>query len=152
MAKPPTNDVCRECKKSIEPGMTRCPRCVEDCELLSEDVTQCPPFLTAKDFDRFVRKLAVHAHANQDPDAQPLSIDQFEHSVAKSITNALPPFYVSILEYEPERQRQMGVEASYTIKANIPQELLYGTVERLKLWTRENPEEEEADDGGFTGA
>ena len=147
-----TNNVCTECRKVTEQGVTICVRCVEDCELLTEDVTQCPPFLTSEDFERFIRKLAVHAHANQDPDDEQLIIDRFEISLAEQVAKALPRFYVSNLDYDAARRRQTGVDGSYTIKASIPQEVLYGTVERLKLWTRQNPEEEEADDGGFAGA
>ncbi len=147
-----TNNVCIECKKVTEKGVTICARCVVDCELLTEDVTLCPPFLTSEDFERFIRKLAVHAHANQDPDDEQLTIDRFEISLAEQVAKALPRFYVSNLDYDAARRRQTGVDGSYTIKASIPQEILYGTVERLKLWTRQDPEEEEADDGGFAGA
>ena len=117
-----------------------CPRCVEDCELLAENVTSCPPYLTAEDFERFIRKLAVHAHANRDPDHRPVTIDHMEIGLAEAVVEKLPPFYVSLMEYAPERKRQTGLNGSYTIKAKIPQALLYGTVEQLGLWTRENPE------------
>ncbi len=98
-----TNNVCTECKKDAEKGVTICARCVEDCELLTEDVTLCPPFLTSEDFERFVRKLAVHAHANQDPDDEQLTIDRFEISLAEQVAKALPRFYVSNLDYDAAR-------------------------------------------------
>ncbi len=130
--------------------MTKCSRCIEDCKLLEEKVTSCPPHLTAEDFERFMRKLAVHAHANRDPDDKPMTIDYMEIGLTEAVVEALPAFYVSLMEYEPERKRQTGLNGSYTIKAKIPQELLYGTVERLGLWTRETPEESEGD--GLTDA
>ncbi len=141
---PPRNVFCPKCnRRTVRQGGTLCARCFEDRTLLREDVTACPPFLEAKDFDRFMRKLAVHAHAPRPPAAKKVTLDQMELSLTEAVVDALPLFYISTMAYSDAKQKTTGVKGSYTIKAKIPQDVLYRTIEKLGLWTRQEPEDQD---------
>lgn len=146
---PPRNFFCPKCRRrSSAQGGTLCPRCLDDRELLNEDVTTCPPFLDGEDFERFMRKLAVHAHVRRPSAARAVTLDQMEMSLTDAVVDALPLYYISTLEYTRAKQKSTGSKGSYTLKAKIPQNVLYRTVEKLGLWTKQEPEPED----GFTEA
>ena len=139
---------CEECDRSVDQAGTLCIQCREDLKLFKEKVTACPPLLDAKAFERFIRKLAVHAYVKRTEAAKGITLDLMEIRLMQAVVEALPAYYVSIFEYGPERQRQTGRHGSYTIKASIPQNVLYRTVEGLDLWVRQEPK----DGGGLSEA
>ena len=140
MGKPQNSKlICSACKNFAAQQGRLCVRCHEDGELKKENVTSCPELLGVDDFDRFMRKLAIHAHARRAADAEAITLDQMELGLRDAVLQALPLYYISIYEYSPERQRQTGVGASFTLKTRIPQSVLYRTVEKLELWTPKDP-------------
>jgi hypothetical protein len=144
--------ICERCRESAASKNSKhCSRCSKEDRLLRESVTSCPPFLTIKDFHKFMRKLAVHAHAGRSSEAKPVTLQQMQERLTEAILRALPLYYVSMLEYDRKKQESTGVIGSYTFKAKLPQNVLYKTVEKLEIWKPIDPGEGERYDAGFGG-
>lgn len=145
----PETVYCERClERSSLAGSSLCASCVEYERLLAEELTACPVKLTSDDFQRFMRKVAVHAHATRPPDALGVTLLQMELSLTEVVLQNIPNYYVSVFEYDPEDQLEQRVKGSYTFKAAIPQDVLYRAMEKTQIWRRYDPE----DPDNFAGA
>jgi hypothetical protein len=146
------SETCDRCHESHpEPGKKFCRVCAKEDRLLEEAVTKCPAFLTADDFEVFMRKLAVHAHAGRAPNAKRVTLWHMRDSLTEAIIKALPMHYVSVLEYDSGKRARTTTLGSYTFKALLPQDVLYRTVEKLGIWRPIDPGESPEYDAGSGG-
>lgn len=128
---------CPECARQGSP----CIRCRKDAALLQEEVTKCPLFLDRADFERFMRKVSLHAYAGRPPQAAHITFEKMEARLLQEVIEALPLHYVSVLQDGSRWYR-------YTFKAKLPQDVLYRVVEKLGIWTVQDPD----DDGEFASS
>ncbi len=132
---------CIQCEERPAVAEGLCAECKDYAQLLKEDVTECPAFLTQHDFQAFMHRLSVHAHHQRPPQAAHIPLIQMEMNLTEAVLQALPRYYVSMLEYtSEERQKAGGCKGGYTFKARLPQEILYKTVEKLGLWKPQDPD------------
>jgi hypothetical protein len=138
----PVPVLCMKCReRSPLIGLDVCAPCIEYDRLLGESLTACPEILSYDEFVRFMKKLSVHAHATRPPGARQVSLEQMEESLTAAVLKALPLYFISVLENSPKDVKETGIRLHYTFKTKLPREILYQTVEKLKLW---KPDEDNA--------
>lgn len=138
-----TRPICLRCEVNFaRPKKPLCGPCIMDNKLLKEDLVECPEFLESDELCRFIRKLAAHACAGRGEDGETVTRSNMEASLMDVILRALPLHYVSTVKASPEEIKESGVDTWHTIKAPIPRAVLYAAIEKLGLWTVQDPEEE----------
>ncbi len=138
----PTPLFCTQCKQNRQTaGSELCADCVEYQQLLKEDILTCPLFLKELDFQAFMHRFAVHAHAQRTPEAGNVTLLQMELRLTEVVLRAIPPYYVSLLEYDRYEQQQVGgAKGGYTFKTALPQDLLFKTLEKKALIRPQDPD------------
>lgn len=140
--------ICLWCPAKLSTGsQSLCPACSDKEAMLKEGLTRAPALFTQEELDRFFWKLAVYAIKGMKAHkGRPLwSLDHVRNSLAIPILEALPLNYISIMKYPEDAERLV----SFTVKTRIPRDLLFKTVEKLKIWEPIDKDKEEPDN--FTG-
>lgn len=136
-----TQRTCVRCESNIaRPKKLLCGSCMADNKLLKENLVECPESLEGPEMKQFIRKLAAHACASRTEDGKLITRTHMEASLMDVILRALPLHYVSTVKVDPDRS---DINVLHTIKAPIPREVLYQVIEKLGIWTSQDPEEED---------
>jgi hypothetical protein len=108
--------------------------------LKTEELMACPLKLDRDAFERFMLKFAVHAHkGNLDAPTRvrgqrvTLSVEDSALRLKEAVLEAFPLYYVSMFNKGAMAQLASGAKGTYTFKADVPQEVLFKTMEKIGI-------------------